>query len=149
MSPTRQRLTVIMRRETLPHHPWLDCRWQCHSVLIEGEPRAASRLQVDELIELFFWPMALELWPDEAESYYHNLNSNSPSLFIAAPLNQDRIPTPQIITVCGHLASSWGEIDMPHYQTPLLGTLAPWLLDFIQVHYRPEPRKKREREAWK
>ncbi len=142
-------ITVVMRRETLSNHPWLDCRWLCHAVLLGGHPMSGSQLQVDAHNQLFFWPLTLELWADESESYYHNLHSAKPSLFIAAPPDDNQNPQPQIITACGHLASSWGEMDMPNYRADLPPELGIWISEFVQTHYRPEPRKKRERESWK
>jgi hypothetical protein len=108
----------------------------------------------------------LNLFPDEAEGYYLNLSATLPAWFVMWRLEEDveRYIDAQSID----LAKSEPTFAIPHrisvsyneagrlldggesVDSVLLSTEhASWLQEYVNEHYRPEPKKRHRPESFK
>ena len=167
------RFAVLMRKQFVDN-PWISFRWAPQEVLPDfGEFTNAAGaenkisgqfLGCDERGESWlFTGYELNLFPDEAEGYYLNLSATQPCWFVMWRLEEDieRYIDSQSL----ELAKAEGTIAVPHRisvsyneagrlldggesvdNIPLTPEHASWLQEYVNEHYRPEP-KKRHRPA--
>lgn len=137
-------VAVIIERLTL-HDRWDSERWEAVGVLPDFDaslPAAAQRIYADADREQFrVGGLAIELFRDEAESYFLNLSSPVPKVFVMWRLEDGRA-RPVVITVsygeAARLIDAGEQVDgvaMPR-------EIADWSGDFVNRHYKPEPRRK-------
>jgi hypothetical protein len=143
-------IAVIVERLQLSGR-WGGERWETVGVLPdfavrESDPGApAQRLFGDGEREQFrVAGLALELFRDEAEGYFLNLSSPVPKVFVMLRL-EDGFARPVLATASyaegARLIDSGEQVDgvaMPR-------EIADWLGDFVNTHYKPEPRRKMRR----
>lgn len=151
--PARVPVAVLMERVPVSGNRWIDHRWQCAAVLL-GDPASASAAPaiIDDGHgrELRIWRgLTLQLWPDEAESYRHNLDGTQPGLFVATRPGADGAPEPFLVSACGDHASALEEMSEAVHRVALPPGLMPWLEAWIAAYWKPEPRRKRQRTDWK
>lgn len=151
--PASVPVAVLMERIPVHGNRWIDHRWQCAAVLV-GDPAAASPapavLDAGDGRELHVWrALVLRLWPDEAESYRHNLDGTQPGLFVATRPGDGGVPEPFLVSACGDHASALEEMGEAVYRVGLPESVRPWLEAWIAQHWKPEPRRKRQRTDWK
>jgi hypothetical protein len=170
------RFAVLMRKQKIDN-PWVSFRWVPKEVLPDfGE--FASDASVDHKISgqflgrdddgesWLFTGYDLSLFPDEAEGYYLNLSATEPCWFVMWRLEEDieRYIDPQSI----ELAKSDATFAIPHRisvsyneagrlldggesvdNIPMTAEHASWLQEFVNEHYRPEPKKRHRPESFK
>jgi len=86
----------------------------------------------------------LELFHDEAEGYYLNLNSPQPFVFVNW-LEEDASAVPQSLTVSYNEAARQMDGGATVDGVPMPSEWVPWLKQYVLKHYKPEPKKKRIR----
>ena len=170
------RFAVIMRKQFVDN-PWISYRWVPHEVLPDfGQftniPSVENKfvgqfLGRDEQGESWlFTGYELKLSPDEGEGYYLNLSATEPCWFVMWRLEEDieRYIDAQSI----ELAKSETSIAVPHRicvsyneagrlldggesvdSVPLSSEHASWLQEYVNEHYRPEPKKRHRPESFK
>lgn len=139
-----------MERRRQPNR-WED--WGCRvaEVMLDdgrfgGEPKL---LRDDGQTATWLHPgLEVALFRDEAEGYYLNVTSGQPVWFVA--WRQDDtdppVPRPHLVTVSYNEAGRWLDAQERVDNLPLPPEVARGLQDYVDVHYRPEP-KKRARPA--
>jgi len=139
-------VAVVMERRQLANR-WRSDVWEPIGVVPDAEPRGATPrlLFRDEQREQWLHPgFKLELFHDEAEGYYLNLHSPQPYVFVNW-LEEDGAGVPKIVTVSYNEAArqmdGGAQVDGVVMQPEWLG----WLAEYVERHYRPEPKKKRIR----
>ena len=170
------RFAVIMRKQFIDN-PWITYRWAPHEVLpdfgqftstsIAGDKISGQFLGRDEQGESWlFTGYELNLYPDEAEGYYLNLSATLPAWFVMWRLEEDveryidaqsidlakvepTFAIPHRISVsyneAGRLLDGGESVD-----SVLLSTEhASWLQEYVNEHYRPEPKKRHRPESFK
>ena len=167
------RFAVLMRKQNIDN-PWISYRWvpqevlpdfgQFHSQDSESEKISGQFLGRDADGESWlFTGFELSLFPDEAEGYYLNVSSPAPCWFVMWRLEEDfeRYLDEQSIA----LAKADANFAVPHRicvsyneaarlldggesvdTVPMSKEHASWLQEYVDEHYRPEP-KKRHRPA--
>lgn len=170
------RFAVLMRKQFVDN-PWISYRWAPQEVLPDfGQFNNASAdegkiigqfLGRDDQGESWlFTGYELNLFPDEGEGYYLNLSAAQPCWFVMWRLEEDleRYIDPQSI----ELAKSELTIAVPHRicvsyneagrlldggesvdNIPLSEEHASWLQEYVNEHYRPEPKKRHRPESFK
>jgi hypothetical protein len=99
--------------------------------------------------EEFLWGgLEVQLYKDEAESYYHNLLAPTPQLYVITRPDDQGRPAPFLVTASYDAANAYTEAQEDAYPTPLPAELYPWLERFVLTHYVPQPRHKRKRQNW-
>lgn len=97
-------------------------------------------------------PLAIQLFADEAEGYYLNLSGSEPSIFVKWRLPEDEAgvaglegePIPLAVSLSYNEAGRWMDGGERVDRVPMPDELAPWLAEFVGLHWKPETgRKKR------
>jgi hypothetical protein len=156
VSPLRLTVDVIIARIPLVNR-WASERWQPVAVEIvaprAGAPRASDvvpgtgpAVQLGEDADR--WRCSgfeIELHPTEVEGHFLNLTAPDPRIFVMWRLFDDgAMPRarPVMVTVsyneAGRLMDGGEQVD----GVPMLPSIAEWMRAFIEVHYKPEPRRK-------
>ncbi|TAK43875.1 MAG: DUF3305 domain-containing protein [Betaproteobacteria bacterium] len=135
-------VAVVMQRRASSNR-WQSEFWEPRSVLPGhvggGEP---SLLVEREGIQQWLYPgLALQLHRDEAEGYYLNVATAHPKVFVRWHMVQDR-GVPDLLTLSYNEASRWLDGGEPVDSVPMPPELYLWAGEFVEEHYRPEPRKR-------
>ena len=154
MPPLRFPVTVIMQRIPLANR-WADERWE--AVAVELEDRVAASAAPGSAPNIAARPTRwrcpgheIELHPAEGESYYLNLSTPEPKVFVLwrmAEPGDDAEPRarPLIVTVSYGEAARFLDVGEQVDAVPMPAAILAELEAFVAAHYRPEPRKKVKR----
>lgn len=137
-------IAVVMERAKLAS-PWQPYRWEARGVVRDIFPAGTSErvMQQDEERWQILYPgLELKLTRDEAEGYYLNLTSPQPKVFVLWRLT-DEIARPHFATVSYHEGARWLDSSENVDGVPMPVELLPWIGEFVEQHYRPEPEKKK------
>ena len=165
------RFAVLMRKQNIDN-PWASYRWVPQEVLPDfGQFNSNSSNVISGQFlgrdadgeSWLFTGYELDLFLDESEGYYLNVSATTPSWFVMWRLEEDieRYIDEQSIA----LAKSESTFAVPHRicvsyneaarlldggesvdAIPMTEQHAGWLQEYVNDHYRPEP-KKRHRPA--
>ena len=85
-------VTIMMERREITNNPWTDASWKALGVMIDSrhdsEFKHFERVVADADMEQYLWSgMTLALYADECESYYYNLMSDNPLIFVISRAN--------------------------------------------------------------
>jgi hypothetical protein len=136
---------VIMERTALAGNRWASEKWEAKGIVRDVAAAAAVReiVRNEQLMQLLFPGLKIRLHKDEAEGYFYNLSSPQPKVFVLWRMEDD-IAKPQFVTVSYHEGSRWLDSGENVDGVPLPPELAPWMAEFVELHYRPEPKKSRK-----
>ena len=143
-------LAVLTRYVLTPNLAWSDGRWQVEGVVAgeqvdrgAGEPRQVHN-------GVWLWPgLEVSLHKDQAESYYLNLVSDKPSVFLVCTHTSEGQLKPVLGTLSFDEAAAYEEGDQVIADVPMPAEVYQWLEAFVIAHYIPEKRRKRKRDNWK
>ena len=168
------RFAVLMRKHHLDN-PWVSYRWAPQEVLPDfGQYGAQSSQSITgqflgkdpEGESWLFTGFELNLFLDEAEGYYLNVSATKPCWFVMWRLEEDieRYIDSQSL----EMAKSESTIAVPHRicvsyneaarlldggesvdTVPMNNEHASWLQDYVNEHYRPEPKKRHKPASFK
>jgi len=147
-------VAVLMERRKVSGNPWIDESWKAVGVTV-GEMRAMKEGNPIKVVDgadatQFLWSgLRVELFRDEAESYYHNLMVGTPGCYVVARVREDGMPEPVLVTLSFDAGQAYLEGDETVYNVPLPPELYRATEAFILAHYVPEKKKKRKLENWK
>ena len=100
--------------------------------------------------EQYLWTgFRLELHRDEAESYYFNLVSDRPSVFVICRSGGGGRLAPALLTLSYDAAAAYMEVDELVSRVAMPAEVYRWAESFVMEHYVPERKKKRRRDDWK
>ena len=126
-------------------HPWSDSTWSLVG-LVPG-------MSQDELAgyesqgELHIWPdLLLNLYILHCDSYYHNLISEQPKVYLVCNQDEEGLLKPVVLTVDYDEAASYMETNEQVFNTQISADLCQWVEQFVLTHYQPEERKVRRRK---
>lgn len=168
------RFAVLMRKHNLDN-PWVSYRWAPQEVLPDfGQYGGQSSQSITgqflgkdpEGESWLFTGFELNLFLDEAEGYYLNVSATKPCWFVMWRLEEDieRYIDSQSL----EMAKSESTIAVPHRicvsyneaarlldggesvdTVPMNNEHASWLQDYVNEHYRPEPKKRHKPASFK
>jgi len=136
---------------------WSEEQWEVLSVVAgeqvgTGEP---SRMLVHEEPgrRRYLWTgLKIRLYKDGCESYWYNLMSDTPYLFVVCFREEnedgDEEVSPVIVTPNQDEATGHIEIDDPVYSVPMPENVHQWVERFVVENYVPETKRKRKRRNW-
>jgi hypothetical protein len=163
-----------MRREPVvgPMSRWQPWRWVLADVQVTQAPhdvqgpaaapaapvlaQAASGVALPEGSQL--WLHAghrVELFRDDAEGYFLNLESPQPCFWVFWRADDERLvdgepmAVPQIVTLSYHDAGRWLDAQEKVDQVPAPAVVVDWLRDFVNEHYVPETKRRKRPESFK
>ena len=151
-------MAVLMRREAVQGAM---ARWQSHRwVLADVVPQEASfgseprclRQTDDEA--LWIYPgWRLELFTDDAEGYWLNQTSPTPSFFVMWRMHeadgQAARAVPQALSLSYHDAGRWLDAQERVDQVPAPEEVVAWLRGFVDANYQPEPKRRKRPDSFK
>jgi hypothetical protein len=159
MTPLRLSVDVVMERIPLTNR-WASERWQARTVEI-AVPRAGAPAARDvipgtgEAVPADRsgnrWRCSgfeIELHPTEAEGYSLNLTAPDPRIFVMWRFFDDGATPrarPVLVTVSYNEAARYMDGGEQVDGVPMLPSIAQWMRPFIDLHYKPEPRRKGRR----
>lgn len=136
-------IAVIMERVRLDDR-WATERWEAKGVVRDvTQPGSGEQVIVSEehVTQVLFPGFVLRLHPDEAEGYIYNITSPHPKVFIMWRMRDD-VARPESLTVSYHEGARWMDSEEGVAGVALPPDLLPWIAEFAEEHYKPEPRKK-------
>ena len=153
MLPLRFPVAVIMQRIPLTNR-WANERWEAVAVEAGAEDAPGCVLLSDgpEGPRWRCTGCAIELHPVEVEGYYLNASTREPRVFVLwrmAEPEDDVEPRarPLIVTVsygeAARFLDAGEQVDAVAMPPPIFAALDA----FVTAHYKPEPRKKGQRNA--
>lgn len=148
-------VSIVMQHRTIENNVWVAEQWEVEAVIAGGSSdddvpeRTISRLGQDG--EKYIWSnYKISLFADEAESYYFNIISDTPYVFvICRDEEEDGELVPFKVSVNYDEASSFLELEEQVFQVPMPAEIYKWLEEFVVNNYVPVKKKKRKLENWK
>lgn len=148
-------VSIVMQHRIIENNVWLAEQWEAEAVIAGGSnadaipEKTVSRIGSDE--EKYIWiNYQINLFADEAESYYFNIISDSPSVFVVCrDEEEDGELVPFKVSVNYDEASSFLELEEQVFKVPMPAEIYRWVEAFVVNNYVPVKRKKRKLEDWK
>jgi len=139
-----RRMAVIMARRVLTNR-WASEQWEAKGAVLDDTGEAATpggQLIVTHADgeDYLFRGLTVKLEREEAEGYYLNLTSDAPKFFVLWRMREARA-TPEHVTVSYNEGTRWADGGEQVDGVPLPLELTPWMADFVERHYKPEPKK--------
>ena len=164
--PSRFDVSVIMERRRVRNNRWLSHSWRAVGITVGSGsaedrpdgPRLCRAGAVDNPTTIIEGPdaaqyrwtgLTVELFVDEAESYYHNLMVGTPGCYIVTRQRADGMPEPVIVSLSFDAGQAYSEGDETVHNVALPAELYRAAEAFVLAHYVPEKKKKRKRTDWK
>ena len=136
---------VIMERRVIVNR-WANERWETRGIVRDTEASGTSPrviVQTDKLTQTLHPGHMIRLYRDEAEGYYYNISSPEPKVFVLWRM-EDKVAQPKFLSVSYHEGSRWLDSGENVDGVPLPPELAPWMAEFVALHYQPEEKKPRK-----
>lgn len=148
-------VSVIMQRGAVEHRGWQSARWEAVGVVAgENIDQEMQRTLVwaDQHNKQYLWSgFTLELFKDNAESYWYNLVSSQPSIFVVCRPEEDDEEeqiAPFLVTAAYDEADAYLETDDMVFAVTIPPEIHTWLERYVIENYVPRERKKRKRKNW-
>jgi hypothetical protein len=147
-------VSVLVEFRETHNNRWEEGHWQVAGVIAGGQADG-SGMQDRQLHtatrgqQFLHTGLRMRLHKDDAESYYFNLISENPGVFVICNQEAGGPLQPFIATLSYGEATSYMETDEIVESVPMPPELYRWAERFVLEHYVPEKRKKRKRDNWK
>jgi hypothetical protein len=154
VSATHFPVSVLMERRKVEGNPWIGESWKAVGVMMGASHAEATdepvRVASGEDAAQYLWTgLEVELFRDEAESYYHNLMVGTPGCYVVVREREDGMPEPVLVTLSFDAGQAYLEGDETVHNVSLPPELYRAAEAFVLAHYVPEKKKKRKLENWK
>lgn len=147
-STSSTRVAVVMQRRTIENR-WQHDVWEPVGVLPDhaGAPGPRLIVSAKDITQWLYPGFDVLLQRAEAQGYFHNVSTVTPYVFVLWRMEDERA-VPRYVSVSYDEASRWmdggAQVDsvvMPH-------PMRDWVRDFVEQHYRPEPKKRRRPQSF-
>ncbi|MDB5810941.1 MAG: hypothetical protein JWN94_3063 [Betaproteobacteria bacterium] len=138
-------VVIVMACHKLVNNRWMTEQWAASEVLIDTAGAKAidqSGSENSSDARFVFDGHAIRLFRDEAEGYLYNIMSPEPKVFVLWRMVDD-IARPERVTVSYHEGARWMDSDEKVDGVTLPAELVPWIRQFAEQHYKPEPKKQK------
>lgn len=147
-------VAVLVEHQAVHDNRWIDDRWVVTGVVAAGPlPDAGLHcrpIHADDDSQQYLWSgLKIELHQDDTESYYANLMSDTPGVFVICDGGQEDELKPASVTLSYGEATSYMETDLRVERVAMPAEIYRWLEQYVLANYVPEKRKKRKRDDWK
>lgn len=151
MSPAAERtrlpVTVVLRRAMRQRGPWRFPAWQLAEVRPEESAPGLERRAVSEEVTDFVWGgLVVQLVRSDAETYWFNLTSRRPALFVICREDPRNGLMPVMVTLDQDEAMRQHEGEGEILSLPFPDWLAERVEHFVVTHFKPQPRRRRRRQ---
>lgn len=140
-------VAVIMQRTTVAGR-WSTVKWETQGVVQDNsEPGTSSRvIYDDETRRLILYPgFDIVLFREEVEDYYLNLTAREPRIFVLWRQEEPEPAVPAFVSVSYGKAARWMDAGENVDGVPMAPEVYAWVGQFVEQHYRPQPKVKRRR----
>jgi hypothetical protein len=144
-------VAVVMERTPLVNNRWESEKWEPIGVVPDtSEAGAPPRVLIEDASRAqWLYPgFKLQLFHDEAEGYYLNLSSNRPFVFVNW-LEEEGAGVPKAVTVSYNEAARLLDAGTRVDGVPMPVHWIPWLAEYVERNYRPEPKKRARPPSFK
>ena len=143
-----QRISVVLERTRLPG-PWATEHWELAAAVpdVGGEPRTI--VQSAERLQRLHPGIELTLFLSEAEGYYLNATTDTPSVFVAIRIDEaSGLAYPFQATLSYNEAARWMDGAERVERTAAWPELAAWMAQWVEQNYRPEPKQRQRPKSF-
>lgn len=151
-SPREFRVAVLTKRRPVPPKPWLRESWQVIGVVAHSHPASGGSATLVRRAadgDQYLWGgLSIRLHKDEVESYYYNLLSARPSLYVISSVDEHGDLEPFRVSACFDEANAYDAAGQSVETVPMPPELYRWVESFVIDNYAPEAPKKRQRKDW-
>ena len=155
--PTEIPVTVLLECRQARVGRWVEDQWQAIAV-VAGEQVTTTEstttlVHEDAECRRYLWTgFTLALYKDACESYWYNLMSGTPFLYVICQLDESEDGEvsliPALVSADQQEATGHMETDDQVYSVPMPEQVHQWLERFVVENYVPEQKKKRKRQQW-
>jgi hypothetical protein len=123
---------------------WADFQWETASVVFStNTEHSISEYEIAGETRWIYSGGIVDLHNSEGEGYWLNLNSPAPCVFVMWRMEEgESIPKPVVATVsyneAGRMLDAGDKVD----NVPMPEEMRAALIEYVNVHYTPEVRKK-------
>ena len=149
-------VSIVMQHTVVENNVWIADQWEVEAVIAGGKGSAdeipeKTVSRIGQAEEKYIWVnYQISLFADEAESYYFNIISDSPCVFVVCrDEEEDGELIPFKVSVNYDEASSFLELEEQVFKVPMPAEIYRWVEAFVVNNYVPVKRKKRKLENWK
>lgn len=142
-------IAVILERVSVQGR-WEGHRWDLAGVVpdVGGEPR--DIVMHEHLLQRIFPGFDLTLYDDEAEGYYLNADSDDPSVFVSIRTDEATGDVyPFQATLSYNEAARRMDGGERVERVSAWPDLAAWMREWVEVHYKPEPKVRQKPKSFK
>jgi hypothetical protein len=157
-SPTSFPVSVLMERKLGRSGPWSAYQWSCVAVvagqdMVEGEAGITPVSDDGEQARFMYSGLNVSLFKDGCESYWYNLQSETPYLFVIChhdevAEDESMAVEPVIVSANQDEANAHMESEDLVFSVPMPDRVIDWLERYVVEHYDPVIKKKRKRRNW-
>jgi hypothetical protein len=156
-NPTEIPVTVLVECRQARSGPWVEEQWEAIAVVagkdVADEVSETTLVHEDEESRRYLWSgLTLSLYKDSGESYWYNLMSGQPYLYVICDKTEDEEGAetliPLLVTADQQEATGHMETDDWVYSVPMPEQVHQWVERFVVEHYVPAQKKKRKRQNW-
>ena len=153
-APRTYPVAVLVEYQLVHDNRWIDGRWVVTGVVASKQPvedgMQCKLIHSGDDAQQYLWTgLSIELHKDDAESFYCNLMSDNPSVFVICDEEQDESLQPSIVTLSYAEATTYMENEQRVERVEMPAELYRWLEQYVLANYVPEKKKKRKRVDWK
>lgn len=156
-NPTEIPVTVLVECRQARSGRWVEEQWEAVAV-VAGEDMGADAAETtlvhqDDESRRYLWTgLTVMLYRDAGESYWYNLMSGRPYLYVICDKTEDEDGAeslvPMLVTADQQEAAGHMETDDWVYSVPMPEQVHQWVERFVVEHYVPAQKKKRKRQNW-
>ena len=155
--PSEIPVTVMVECRQARVGQWVEDQWEAIGVVageqVKTTESSTTLVHEDAECRRYLWTgLTLKLYRDACESYWYNLMSGKPYLFVVCFVDEDEEGVeslvPALVTADQQEATGHMETDDRVYSVPMPEQVHEWLERFVVTHYVPAQKKKRKRQNW-
>ena len=156
-TPSEIPVTVLVECRQARSGRWAEDQWEAVAVVagkdVTSDESNTTLVHEDAECRRYLWSgLRLSLYKDACESYWYNLMSGKPYLYVICYVDEDEDGDtsliPALVSADQQEATGHMETDDQVYSVPMPEQVHQWLERFVVENYVPAQKKKRKRQQW-
>ncbi len=156
-TPSEIPVTVLVECRQARSGRWVEDQWEAVAVVagkdVTTDESKTTLVHEDAECRRYLWSgLRLSLYKDACESYWYNLMSGKPYLYVICYADEDEDGAtsliPALVSADQQEATGHMETDDQVYSVPMPEQVHQWLERFVVENYVPAQKKKRKRQQW-
>ncbi len=139
-------VTVVLRREMKTMKGWQYPAWSLALIEAGGDGDGVDEQRLDDGIRDFRWQgLVISLRRSDAETYWYNLTSQQPSIFVICREDPQFGLMPSMITLDQDESARQQESECEIFSAPIPGWLISEVERFVLAYFKPEDKRGKRR----